>query len=302
MNSRRFNSTFLTLVVSLTTVISCAGQEPTQHSILEINGEKGPAAQSPQKSTPESIDASENINRIIRRLALEAIPHTYNNDKDWGGQEQRWDGLKFRRDEGGRLETKRKWKMVNHGTWKKYSATLINPEQNFQVEVKNFHQAANGNLAFDVHFGTRLRFDARQAKWTKGVQLYSISADGHGKIRLMVSCELDIDMDISKFPPDFIFTPTVTHADLIVDEFRIDRVSKLGGEFAQQVTRAARKILDDEVAEKESDLVQKINRKLSENQDDFRLSLADSIKQKWTPEVKELLPEPIRKALDSKDR
>lgn len=278
------------------TLVCCAQQRTQppsgQYSILEVNGEP---------KLPESVDASEKINRIVTRLALDAIPHTYTRDKDWGGQERRWDGIEWRRDNG-RLETKRKWKMVNHGTWKKYSATLIDPAQNFSIEIKNFHQAENKKLAFDMHFASRLRFDARQAKWVKGVQLYSVSAEGHGKVRLVVSCELAIDMDITQFPPQLIFRPTVKSADLVVDEFRIDRVSKLGGEFAQQITRAARKHLDEEIAEKEIELVQKINTKLAEKQEDFKLSVGDSLKQKWVEEVKELLPADVKQAIESHDR
>lgn len=302
MAPSRLKLAILCSVTFITAIAPCNAQEldrHVQHSILEFTDR--PNSQSGNLHS-ETVDASEKINQIVTRLALESIPHTYTNDKDWGGQDRRWDGIKFRRDDGGRLETKRKWKMVNHGTWKKYSTSLINPKDNFTVEVKNFHQAENTNLAFDIHFATRIRFDARQAKWAKGVQLYSVSADGHGKVRLMVSCELDIDMDITRFPPDFVFTPTVVAADLMVDEFRIDRVSKLGGEFAQQVTRAARKVLDEEIAEKEVELVEKINTKLAKKQDEFRLSFADSIKQKWTPEVKDLLPKPIQDAIDSSDR
>lgn len=276
------------------------------YSILEYTtdssgGSKKSATHRDTVPAPTSIDAEEKINRLITRLALDAMPHTYTNDKKWGLQDRRWDGIELRRDEG-RLETKRKWKMVNHGTWKKYSASLINPEEEFTVQVKNFHQAASTHLAFDIHFTSRLKFDARQSKWAKGVQLYSVSAEGHGKVRLVVSCELDIDLDLTRFPPDLVLTPQVMSANLEVDEFRIDRVSKLGGEFAQQVTRAARKVLDDEIHEKELELVQKINRKLVENQDDFRLSSADALKQKWTAEVRDLLPSPIQDALRSPKR
>lgn len=298
MSTRRFNTALSSLLIAVVWTGICEGQQqrfqtPVQYSILERTGASA--------TTPDSVDASEKINQIVTRLALDAIPHNYTRDKDWGGQERRWDGIEWRR-ENGRLETKRKWKMVNHGTWKKYSATLIDPAQHFSIEIKNFHQAANQHLAFDVHFASHLRFDARQAKWVKGVQLYSVSAEGHGKVRLVVSCELAVDMDITKFPPHLIYRPTVKSADLIVDEFRIDRVSKLGGEFAQQVSRAVRKDLDEKIAEKELKLVQKINKQLDENQDDFRLSVSDSLKQKWAAEVKELLPAEVQEAFESSDR
>lgn len=293
----RINIALLSLLIITMLWQATAGQQGNSasqhpHSILELTD---------ANAAPASVDASDQINRIVTRLALDAMPHTFTRDKDWGGQERRWDGLEIRR-ENGRLKTKRKWKMVNHGTWKKYSASLIDPTNEFSIEVKNLHQATNGKLAFDLHFASRLRFDARQAKWQKGLQLYSLSAEGHGKIRLVVSCEVATEVDITQFPPQLEFTPIVNSADIIVDEFRIDRVSKLGGEFAQQVTRAARKILDDEVAEKEIELVQKINTKLAEHQEDFRLSVGESLKHKWAEQAQELLPAQVQEALQSSDR
>ncbi len=298
MPMRRFKTVSLSLTLILAWAFTGVGQstQPAPlrhpHSVLDLTN---------QATAPTSQNASDQINRIVTRLALDAIPHSYTKDKDWGGQDRRWDGIEFRR-ENGRVKTKRKWKMVNHGTWKKYSASLIDPENNFSIQVMNLHQAANGKLAFDLHFASRLRFDARQAKWSKGLQLYSLSAEGHGKVRLVVSCELATDLDITQFPPTLVFTPTVDSADIIIDEFRIDRISKLGGEFAQQITRAARKILDEEVAEKEKELVQKINHQLTEHRDDFRLSVSDSLKQKWATEAKGLLPDQVQKALNSSDR
>lgn len=279
-----------------------------QFSILQITPESTPPksrvsaeppadpASAPTKDVATSIDADEKINQLVTQLVLDAIPHTYQKEKDWGAQERRWDGIRFRR-EGRRIETERKWKMVNHGTWKKYSASLINPSEEFSVQVRNLHQAASENLAFDVHFTSHIRFDARQSKWAKGVQLYSLSAEGHGKVRLIVSVEMPIDLDVTRFPPDLIFRPNVVSADLVVDEFHIDRVSKLGGEFAQQITKAVRRTLDEKVEEKETELVQKLNSQLRKNQDDLRLSAADAIEQKWAKQAHKLLPSPIQKAL-----
>ena len=109
-------------------------------------------------------------------------------------------------------------------------------------------------------------------------------------------------MDISRFPPDLIFAPTVTDADIIVDEFRLDRISKAGGEFAQQATRGARKILDKKVKEKETKLVEKLNEKLEKNKDDLRISVADAIESKWYDKTKDFLPEPVRQAMGSAAR
>ena len=190
----------------------------------------------PPKSI-QSISSSKQLDQLVTHLVLENMPHSYTRNKDWGKQEQRWDGIEWRR-EGWKIETKRKKKLVNHGTWRKYSAELLDPANQFSVEVKNIRQTENKQLAFEIAFDSWLRLHARQSKWLKGVQLYSFSAEGKAKVRLRLSVEMDILLDPSRLPPDIVFRPAVSQANLQVDEFRIDRVSKLGGEFAQQVTRA----------------------------------------------------------------
>ena len=244
----------------------------------------------------ESVDAGETIDNFLTRLVLDSIPHTFTEDKNWGKQDERWDGIKWRRD-GLRISTNRRKKVVNHGTWRKYSTELINPQNEFSVQVKNLRKLDNGKTAFDVHFTAHLKIDARESKWVKGVQLYSFSAEGHTKVRLKVSCELGVTMDITRFPPDLIFSPVATDADLIVDEFRIDRISKAGGEFSQQMTKVVRKELDKKIEEKEAKLVDKINKQLTKKKDKLKLSIADALQSKFTDQAKPFLPDDVQKAI-----
>ncbi|MEM7452892.1 MAG: hypothetical protein AAF456_00930 [Planctomycetota bacterium] len=241
------------------------------------------------------------INRLLTRLVLDAMPPSYVDEDDWGGQEEVFDGWEVER-EGLRIETRRKRKMVNHGTWKMYSAELINPEEEFQVEVVNLRRTDNGDTGFDVHFYAHLDLHARQSKWVRGVQLYSLSADGHARVKLVVSCEMGVAMDVTRFPPDMVFDPEVTSAEIIVEDFRIERVSKLGGEFAQQVSRQVRRILDDKIEEREERLVEKINEELEENSDKLRLSIADAIQSQWSEPAREFLPESIQQAMEEAGR
>ena len=104
-----------------------------------------------------------------------------------------------------------------------------------------------------------------------------------------------ITMDFAKFPPDLIFSPTVTNANIEVDEFRIDRVSKAGGEFAQQTTKHVRNLLDEKVDEKEKKLVEKLNKQLAKKKDKLRLSITDAIKSKWYKQAEPFLPAAARK-------
>jgi len=251
----------------------------------------------PSESESNSADAGAELDGLITKMVLDNIPHNFEETKDWGGQDERWDGLKVRR-EGFKIRTKRRKKMVNHGTWKKYSAQLVNPNEEFSITVKNMRETDDEKVAFDVHFSAHLNIDGRQSKWVKGVQLYSVSVQGHTKIKLVVGLELGVTMDINNFPPDLVFVPVAKEANLVVVEFRIDRISKAGGEFAQMVSKGARKSLDQKLAEKEDKLVEKLNKELVKNQSKLRLSIADALKSKWTKSAQAFMPASVREALE----
>ena len=61
-------------------------------------------------------------------------------------------------------------------------AELVDPKNKFAVSVSNIHQTENKKLAYSVNFASELKLLGRQSKWVKGVQLYSISAEGQAKV------------------------------------------------------------------------------------------------------------------------
>lgn len=244
-----------------------------------------------------STDDSANLNALLKGMVLEAIPHTYQEWDDWGRQAEQFAGVAWRRDPGGKLETKRQWTKVNDGIWRMYSAELVNPEQTFDVQLSNLREASPGVVVFDLSFVAALNLRARQAQWLRGVQLYSLSAEGSARVRLKLICELSSSLDLRQLPPSIQLRPVVRDANLKLDEFKIDRVSKLGGEFAQQITSAVRGELDQKLQTESADLTKKLNERLAKEQDKLRISLGDASKLPWTPQAKPFLPGDVREAL-----
>lgn len=254
--------------------------------------DRGPAAAS------RSADSdTANLEALLKGLVLEAIPHTYQKWDDWGRQAEQFAGVAWRRDPGGKLETKRQWVKVNDGIWRMYSAALVDPNQSFEVKLENVREQRPGIVAFDLSFLASLSLHARQAQWIRGVQLYSFSAEGAARVRLRVSCELGSQLDLRQYPPLIQLKPVVQAAELGLEEFRIDRVSKLGGEFAQQLTAAVRGELDEQLREKSDDLVERLNGELVKNEAKLRVSLSDAAKLPGMPQAKPFLPGDVREAL-----
>ena len=130
------------------------------------------------------------------------MPHTFADKKKWGQQAERFDGFKRER-EGLRLKVTRRKKMVNHGNWQKYEVSLRDPEKKFAIKVTNMRELPKNIVGFDIDFTADLNIAGRQSKWVKGVQLYSLSANGHAQVRLRLAVELEVKLDRKTFPPDF---------------------------------------------------------------------------------------------------
>ena len=204
-------------------------------------------------------------------------------------QDERFDGFKRERD-GLKFKMTRRKKMVNHGLWQKYDVSLRNPEQKFSISVNNMRELPENVVGFNVDFTADLNVAGRQSKWVKGVQLYSLSAEGHAQVRLRLAVELEVKTDRKTFPPDLLFVPKVTSADVQLDEFRIDRVGKAGGEFAQQISRRVRPLLEEKIEDKEQGLVDKINKKIVAKQDRLRVPISKAVNSKWAKLSKDFLP------------
>ena len=252
-------------------------QIPKQAKIVSILKRKLPPSSDPMpvKDAPEWFQA------LMQRVVRENVPDKFVREKDWDKTDRRWDGVHLKR--RGLLDwsTKRKWKEVNHGTWKRYENTQIDPEENLTMRIENVRDAGAGHIGFDIRLTSKLHAFGRFAKWTKGVQIYNVSVDVDAGVELRMECSVGTKLDIRKFPPDVILTPTATRADLVVTDFELQKVSKLRGPMVRELSGSVHRVLLDRIEKKRKDLPAKINRQIEKNQDKMRLSLSDFATSKW---------------------
>ena len=253
-------------------------QTPTERELVSILKRKLPAANEPIAVR----DAPEWCQNLMQRIVREHVPTRYVQDKDWGKTDKRWDGLKVQRNGWLRVTTRRRWKEVNHGTWKRYEITQIDPNENLTLQIDNVRDAGKGKVGFDVSVTSKLHVHGRTANWAKGVQLYSVSADADAQVQMRLSCEVGMKLDILKFPPDVVLIPEVTRADLDVTDFQLQSVSKLEGPVVKQFSKSVHSFLLDKIEEKRDQLPKKINRQIAKNEDKMRLSFADFASKKWS--------------------
>jgi hypothetical protein len=80
-----------------------------------------------------------------------------------------------------------------------------------------------------------------------------------------------------------ILDPVVREAELRLVDFRLDRVSQVGGSLAHELGQQARDRLDREVAKQSAKLPDKINRQIGKNRERLRLSVQDLLTSQWGP-------------------
>jgi len=228
----------------------------------------------------DEADGPTRFDALVTRIVLDNIPREIVEDDDWGKTDRVWDGVRIWW-EGTRLETKRRWKTVNQGTWELYRVRLIDPEQRFQVQVDNLRALENGRVGFDAQVDAALDVFGRISQWQRDVQLFSLSANATAVVRLRVSCSLAMKLDPTRLPPDVLLDPEVTSADLQLVRFELRRISQLNGPLVRELSSGVREIVEDEIADRRGQIVKKVNRQIDKHRDDLRLSLHDLLASQW---------------------
>ncbi len=238
---------------------------------------------------------TDSLNRLLTQLVLTEIPHQYTDDRKWGMQQQVYAGFKFRRDQG-RLETERVWKQVNHGQWQKFTVALRDPQREFAVTIPQVRKSDHGSTLIELEFVTPLTISARLSQWQRGVQLYSFSATGWAQVALRLECDLQLRVSREltsgeKNPaPLLVLEPKIIKANIDLQEFRLDRVSKVGGEVSQQLGRWVEKELQQKISEKSPELVKRINQQLDRHRDRLVVPIDEILNGEWMQMLTKPLP------------
>ncbi len=236
-----------------------------QLDFRKLNNQQFDLHQTPEQFQPLIIDT-----------VLDLVPKDYENSKKWGRTKEIVSGLdvKFR---DGQLRTKRRRKEVNHGTWKRYTVTLVDPKKYFELQVLNLNETSPGVAAFDLLVRAKLDVYGRLQEWARGVRLYSISADAVADVQLTLHCELTTKLDSKHLPPDILLKPNVLAADAKLVQFKLHRLSKADGPIVREFGDGLEKLLRKKLVEKNEKLASKINRQIAKNEDDLRISFREML-------------------------
>lgn len=257
--------------------------------IAASRGGRADAQRPAEVATPipnaSAFQTPEEARRTVQSLidfALGLAPRSYDSDKHWDKRKKIWAGVEVHR-EGLRLKTKRRWRDVRHGRWTRYEVAFPGDESKpppVAVTVRDVHPETddNGQVTWMIesHMTTPLDFSARIERWNLGAKWYTFTVTGHMRVSLTLTSTLTSGLDYSELPPAMVIDPKVTAARLTLDEFHVDRISKVGGEVAEQWGKIAEKVANEILIEDYNEkIVGKLNRSIEKHRDDLRISPTD---------------------------
>lgn len=232
------------------------------------------------EQTEKGFTPSETFQAWVTDLARQELPEKYEKRKNWGNKKRVLAGWDFEA-KGLKVETRRRWKEVNDGTWTHYKVTPLDPDQHFAVRVEQIEQIAGNKVRLQLAAISKVRLDGRLSQWERGVQLVSLSAAADAKVRLDATVEIGLKLDAGKLPPDVTLVPTVTAADVQIAEFELRSVGKFDGPLVQSLSHETRDVLAAELAQRRPKLVSSLNKQLAKKQDKLKFSLSDLLTSEW---------------------
>ena len=215
----------------------------------------------PSAATAVSPDATA---RIVARMIADAIPREYERKKDWGRTKRITTGV---RSSGNFFEfdIHRKKTDVNHGVWKHYRATMVEPEKNLVVRIDNLRSVAPGRIAFTLFVSTKLHGWARAKVYDRGIHFISVEAEADVRVSLWLDCEVALETAPASFLTGIAVRPQVTSARMQLDEFRLTRISDVSGPLVRELGDGLKNLIEDELNGPK--LAAKLNRSIEKRRD-----------------------------------
>ncbi len=211
----------------------------------------------------------------IRWVVLKNLPPTYEDKRKWGKQKEVFDGLDFER-EGLRIETRRRYKMVDHGSWSRYFIEFIDPEKQLSIRVFDLVELRPGVIQFRTSVEAPVKVFGQMTRYQWDVKTFSVSATANARVRLDLTSELEVQWNPVALPPSITLRPKATEAKVALVEFKVVRISHMKGPVAKLLGASLRELLEHKLSEYDEKLVEKINKQLDKQKDHFHLSA-----EKW---------------------
>lgn len=126
-----------------------------------------PVAIDPSRLAPEILSQS------AAKIVAEEIPREYERKKDWGKTKEVTTGV---RSSGNffKFDIHRQKSAVNHGTWKHYRLTLVEPDRTLVVNIENMRTLESGRVALTLNVAAKVHGWARAKMYDRGIHIIAL--------------------------------------------------------------------------------------------------------------------------------
>jgi len=210
--------------------------------------------------------------QFIRSIALLLLPPKFEDEDGWGRGTRIQSGLNVDL-ENGRMRTSRRWKSVNHGSWRQGSGELVDPETTFTLKAAILPASGDRTHRYEVHVSTRLSVTGRQQQWNYGVKLWSLSADAIADVSLHVILDVTSEVVTTDQGVRLRFQPNVTHAAASLDGFSLRRVSHAKGAAVREFGEWLEGLIRMRVKRENKDLATRINQAMRKKAEQLEIPI-----------------------------
>ena len=219
---------------------------------------------------PEETPLAPEATQFIRGMALLLLPDVYTDDDDWNKQKRVQSGLNIKLD-GLRLDTSRRWKNVNHGAWQRIDATLLDPQNHFQMAISLLPRTEEGDPRYRVRASMRLRATGRHQLWSFGAKLYSMSADMIADVTVAADLRFESRVIETDDGNKLRVLPHIETASARVAGLSVRNVSHTKGGAVREFGKVVESIVQRSVKKKNQKLAAKVNGKILKKPERFEI-------------------------------
>lgn len=180
-------------------------------------------------------DEYADLSRLLHKMVVKQVPHEYEQKFDWGKTIPLPPKLiaprmprKFVK-VGDHLE-------VPNGAWKRIHVKLADPNKDLKIQVKELKKLDKKGYHVVIDSGALLRCDGEWNQWKNGVLLLRVDGQADATIASTIVCDVDVELNIKKFPPEVKVEPKIVDLTLDLKDFNLNRLGgTLQGETFRQL-------------------------------------------------------------------
>lgn len=188
---------------------------------------------SPAGEVPGKNDYAD-LSRLLHRMVVKKVPNEREEFFNWGAtipipERLRLPNLRTRIKVGDHYE-------LPHGAWRRIRVKLEDPNKDLKIEVKEFRKLEKGAYRVVIDSEATVRCDGEWNQWQKGLLLLRVDGQADATIAAMMVCDVDVALNLAKFPPEVKVGPKIVDLKLDLKHFNLNELGgTLQGERLRQI-------------------------------------------------------------------